>query len=130
MSWYDESVFYHIYPLGLSGAPALNDYGDVVHRLPELEPWIDHIKEIGCNALYIGPLFESVGHGYETTDYKTLDRRLGDNEDLKHFVQIFLLSWDILTLLLPRVLLIKALMFWQKKTVYDLPYNVSIIQAQ
>lgn len=88
MAWYDESVFYHIYPLGLSGAPALNDYGDVVHRLPELEPWIDHIKEIGCNALYIGPLFESVGHGYETTDYKTLDRRLGDNEDLKHFVQI------------------------------------------
>ena len=87
MSWYDESVFYHIYPLGLSGAPALNDYGDVVHRLPELEPWIDHIKEIGCNALYIGPLFESVGHGYETTDYKTLDRRLGDNEDLKLFVQ-------------------------------------------
>lgn len=87
MAWYDESVFYHIYPLGLSGAPALNDYGDVVHRLPELEPWIDHIKEIGCNALYIGPLFESVGHGYETTDYKTLDRRLGDNEDLKHFVQ-------------------------------------------
>ena len=50
--------------------------------------------------------------------------------NLKHFVQIFFLSWDILTLLLPRVLLIKALMFWQKKTVYDLPYNVSIIQAQ
>ena len=87
MAWYDESIFYHIYPLGLSGAPALNDKGDVVHRLKDLEVWIDHIKEIGCNALYIGPLFESVGHGYETTDYKTLDRRLGDNEDLKHFVK-------------------------------------------
>ena len=78
MAWYDESVFYHIYPLGLTGAPAQNDYGEVIHRLPKLLPWIDHIKEIGCNAIYIGPLFESVGHGYETTDYRTLDRRLGD----------------------------------------------------
>lgn len=87
MAWYDESIFYHIYPLGLSGAPPLNEQGDVAHRLRDMEPWIDHILEIGCNALYIGPLFESVGHGYETTDYKKLDRRLGDNEDLKHFVQ-------------------------------------------
>lgn len=88
MAWYDKSVFYHIYPLGLSGAPALNDGGEIVHRLREMEPWIDHILSIGCNALYIGPLFESVGHGYETTDYYTLDRRLGDNDDLKHFVQV------------------------------------------
>ena len=87
MAWYDESVFYHIYPLGLTGAQAQNDYGEVVHRLPKLLPWIDHIKEIGCNAIYIGPLFESVGHGYETTDYRTLDRRLGDNDDLKEFVR-------------------------------------------
>ena len=87
MAWYDESVFYHIYPLGLSGAPALNEKGEITHRLREMECWIDHIREIGCNALYIGPLFESVGHGYETTDYKTLDRRLGDNEDLVHFVK-------------------------------------------
>ena len=43
-------------------------------------------EEIGCTALYIGPLFESVGHGYETTDYKKLDSRLGTNEDLKNFV--------------------------------------------
>ncbi len=87
MAWYDEAVFYHIYPLGLCDAPKENEYGEVVHRLQELTGWIDHIKEIGCNAIYIGPLFESVGHGYETTDYKKLDSRLGDNEDLKEFVK-------------------------------------------
>ena len=86
MSWYNEAVFYHIYPLGLTGAPKQNEYGEPVHRLNTLLPWIDHIKEIGCTALYIGPLFESVGHGYETTDYRKLDSRLGDNEDLKNFV--------------------------------------------
>ena len=86
MAWYDEAVFYHIYPLGLTGAPKQNTYGEPEHRLKEVFPWIRHMKEIGCNALYIGPLFESVGHGYETTDYKKLDSRLGTNEDLKDFV--------------------------------------------
>ncbi len=86
MAWYDEAIFYHIYPLGLTGAPKENAYGEPEHRLNTLLPWIDHIKSIGCNAIYIGPLFESVGHGYETTDYKKLDCRLGDNQDLKNFV--------------------------------------------
>lgn len=86
MAWYNEAVFYHIYPLGLTGAPKQNPYGEPVHRLNTLLPWISHIKAIGCNALYIGPLFESVGHGYETTDYKKLDSRLGSNEDLTNFV--------------------------------------------
>ncbi len=86
MAWYDEAVFYHIYPLGLTGAPKENSYGEPVHRLTTLIPWIKHIRKIGCTALYIGPLCESVGHGYETTDYKKLDSRLGTNEDLKAFV--------------------------------------------
>ncbi len=87
MAWYDEAVFYHIYPLGLTGAPKENTYSEPVHRLNTLYPWITHIKALGCDAIYIGPLFESVGHGYETTDYKKLDSRLGSNEDLTNFVK-------------------------------------------
>ena len=86
MAWYDEAIFYHIYPLGLLGCPHENDYGEPVHRLPKLKPWIKHIADMGFNGIYIGPLFESVGHGYETTDYYRLDSRLGTNEDLKEFV--------------------------------------------
>ena len=86
MAWYDEAIFYHIYPLGMTGAPKQNEYGEPVERLNKLLPWISHIKNIGCNAIYIGPLFESVGHGYETTDYRKLDSRLGTNETLKDFV--------------------------------------------
>ncbi len=86
MAWYDEAVFYHIYPLGMTGAPKQNSYGEPVSRLNTLIPWISHIKAHGFNALYIGPLFESVGHGYETTDYKKLDSRLGTNKDLTDFV--------------------------------------------
>ena len=88
MAWYDEAVFYHIYPLGLAGAPEKNPYEEPVSRIRDIFPWISHVKEIGCNAIYIGPLFESEGHGYETTDYKKLDGRLGTNEDLKEFVRL------------------------------------------
>ena len=88
MAWYDNAIFYHIYPLGLTGAPQRNDYGQPVHRLHSLGPWIDHLRDLGCNALYIGPLFESVGHGYETTDYRRVDSRLGTNEDLRKLVDL------------------------------------------
>ncbi len=86
MAWYDEAIFYHIYPLGMTGAPKQNSYGEPVARLNTLLPWIEHLEKMGFNALYIGPLFESVGHGYETTDYKKLDSRLGTNQDLTDFV--------------------------------------------
>jgi len=86
MAWYDEAVFYHIYPLGLTGAPKRNDYGEPAHRLPTLLPWVSHLRKLGVTALYIGPLFESVGHGYETTDYRKVDARLGTNDDLAQFV--------------------------------------------
>ena len=87
MKWYENGVFYHIYPIGMTGAPRQNPGYVDEHRLNRLYPWINHIKKLGCNAIYIGPLFESVGHGYETTDYKKLDSRLGDNDDLKKFVK-------------------------------------------
>lgn len=86
-SWYNEAVFYHVYPLGLTGAPKENNEEEVVHRLRDLYPWIEHIKELECTAIYIGPLFESTTHGYDTRDYKLVDRRLGDNEDFKVFVE-------------------------------------------
>jgi glycosidase len=69
------------------GAPKENHQLEVEHRLPKLLPWVDHIQSLGCTAVYIGPLFESTSHGYDTRDYKQVDRRLGDNEDFKTFVR-------------------------------------------
>ena len=86
MAWYEDALFYHIYPLGLTDAPKQNSYAAPEPRLRQLWDWLPHIRTIGCNAIYIGPLSESVGHGYETTDYKKLDSRLGTNEDLRDFV--------------------------------------------
>ena len=86
--WYEEAVFYHMYPIGMTGAPRRNDRSAVVHRFTELtEKWLPLLDTAGFNAVYIGPLFESESHGYDTTDYRMVDRRLGDNEDFRIFVQ-------------------------------------------
>ena len=83
LSWVNESVFYHIYPLGFCGAPQQNEGGEPVPRIEKLLGWIPHLREMQVNALYLGPVFESSEHGYDTSDYYTFDRRLGANEDFK-----------------------------------------------
>ncbi len=85
--WFEEAVFYHMYPIGMTGAPRRNEQTEVTHRFDQLLKWLPHVQDIGCTAIYIGPLFESTSHGYDTRDYKLVDRRLGDNEDFKRFVQ-------------------------------------------
>jgi glycosidase len=86
MAWYDSAVFYHIYPLGLCGCPHENN-GETGAHFDKLNEWAAHANRIGCNAIYIGPLFESGSHGYDTIDYRLVDRRLGTNEDFKEFVK-------------------------------------------
>ena len=85
--WYEEAVFYHIYPLGLTGAPRENT-GEKRDGFAKLKLWIPYMKEMGFTALYIGPLFESSTHGYDTKDYRKVDVRLGSNEDFKEFVSL------------------------------------------
>lgn len=85
-SWAQDSIFYHIYPLGHCGAESQNDFR-LPHkaRLDQLRAWIDHLRWLGADALYLGPLFESTAHGYDTADYYHLDRRLGSDETLAAF---------------------------------------------
>lgn len=84
MKWYENAVFYHIYPIGYFGCPRQNDFqSEPTHKILKLIDDIPHIKELGCNAIYFGPVFESSAHGYDTADYTKIDRRLGTNEDFK-----------------------------------------------
>ncbi len=88
--WANDAQCYHIYPLGLCGAPAHNDQtSPPVARLNQLHGWIEHLQALGSNLLYLGPVFESTAHGYDTIDYFTLDRRIGTNADLQHLIAAF-----------------------------------------
>ena len=82
MSWVNESILYHIYPLGFCGAPQKND-GVLTPRIEKLVDWIPHLKDLSVNGVYLGPVFSSSEHGYDTKDYYQIDCRLGDNETFK-----------------------------------------------
>lgn len=84
--WAYESVFYQIYPLGFCGAPFEND-GVLTPRIRKVIDWIPHIKNLGANAIYFSPVFESDTHGYNTRDYKKIDVRIGTNQDFKEVCQ-------------------------------------------
>ncbi len=89
-NWTKDAIFYHIYPLGFCGAPYQNDfYAPAENRLDILLPWMDHIQSLGVNAVYLGPVFQSSSHGYDTADYYQVDRRLGDNGALATISRAF-----------------------------------------
>ena len=78
--WFEKSAFYHIYPLGFCGALDADRTGGE-NRIGKIAEWIPHMQKIGINALYLGPVFESDRHGYDTVDYNKIDGRLGTNAD-------------------------------------------------
>lgn len=50
---------------------------------------IDYIQELGINAIYLTPIFQSVSnHKYDISDYFTVDPQFGTMEDLKKLVRI------------------------------------------
>lgn len=90
MNWWRSAVFYHIYPFGYcdvapAALPADQPAADPA-PLAQITDDLSRIAELGCNALYLGPLCESDAHGYDTRDYYTADRRLGTNAAVSDLV--------------------------------------------
>ncbi|MGN0317320.1 MAG: alpha-amylase family glycosyl hydrolase [Lachnospira sp.] len=84
--WYEEAAFYQFFPLGFCDGLRDND-GIMKRNILEVADWIPHLKELGINAVYFSPVFESDYHGYDTRDYRMIDKRLGTNEDFALLVK-------------------------------------------
>ncbi|RJL22830.1 alpha-amylase family glycosyl hydrolase [Bailinhaonella thermotolerans] len=85
--WPESAVWWQVYPLGFTGAPASASPGEpVAHRLRGLEPWLDYLAGLGCTGLALGPVFASETHGYDTVDHFRIDPRLGDEGDFDRLV--------------------------------------------
>jgi glycosidase len=89
MLWSDHAIWWHVYPLGFLGAErtALPPGEPPRHRLPVLANWLDHLLELGCNGLALGPVFASETHGYDTVDHFRVDPRLGTEDDLIELIE-------------------------------------------
>lgn len=86
MAWIDHAIFWHIYPLGAAGVDVRGDH-HAGQGLKELQATLDHVVELGCSGVILGPIFASHTHGYDTTDHFAIDERLGTMEDFEAFVE-------------------------------------------
>ncbi|MAT68668.1 MAG: alpha-amylase [Planctomycetaceae bacterium] len=88
MSASQETIWWHVYPLGFFGAGGAAELppGEVYHRLGQLEPWLDYAAQLGCTGLALGPIFASETHGYDTIDHARIDPRLGDDHDFDKLI--------------------------------------------
>lgn len=82
--WLDNAVFYEIYPQSFldTNADGIGDFQGIINKL-------DYIKDLGFNALWINPCFDSPfgDAGYDVADYYTVAPRYGTNEDLKRLFE-------------------------------------------
>lgn len=76
--WVQHAIWWHVYPLGFTGADTTGADRSPALGLDHLTSWLDHAVTLGVNGVALGPVFESATHGYDTLDYFTIDSRLGD----------------------------------------------------
>lgn len=78
-NWLKDAVFYEIYPQSFNDTnnDGIGDINGIIEKL-------DYIKDLGCNALWINPCYDSPfkDAGYDVRDYKKVAPRYGTNQDL------------------------------------------------
>jgi len=100
--WIQDAIFYQIFPDRFAN-------GDLTNDPPNVRPWnlpptrngfqggdlrgiiqkIDYLRDLGINAIYLNPIFQSsTTHRYHTTDYYKIDPLLGDLQDFKALIEI------------------------------------------
>ncbi|MEJ5997853.1 alpha-amylase family protein [Corynebacterium sp. H130] len=87
--WAEHTVWWHVYPLGFTGAPTrpTPEERALTPRLTHITNNLDYLIELGGNGLALGPIFTSNSHGYDTLDYFEIDPRLGTMADFDELVR-------------------------------------------
>lgn len=93
--WVYDTTLYQIYPLGMLDCPfdaphientEAQDAERSLHRVCSLIDWAPYLEQLGAGAILLNPVFSSDTHGYNTRDLRTIDCRLGTNEDFAQTV--------------------------------------------
>jgi len=75
--WARGAVFYEVFVRSFADAN-----GDGKGDLQGLTAKLDYLEELGVDALWLMPVFKSPSyHGYDTTDYETINPDYGTNAD-------------------------------------------------
>jgi glycosidase len=92
-AWLREAVIYHVFVDRFAPDPGagwretrdLNAFWGGTLR--GLTARLDHIADLGATAIWLSPVFPSpTHHGYDATDYRTIEPRLGTTDDLRELI--------------------------------------------
>lgn len=100
--WVKHAVFYQIFPERFANGDPANDPDGVLPWGGKPEPHnffggdlqgvidhLDHLAELGVNAIYFTPIFEATtNHKYDTSDYMKIDPHFGDTATLRRLVEL------------------------------------------
>ncbi len=82
--WWQQGVIYQIYPRSFADSD-----GDGVGDLPGVIGHLDHLVELGVDALWLSPIYPSPGRdvGYDVSDHEAIDPAYGAPEDFDRLVR-------------------------------------------
>ena len=101
--WVNQTVWYQIFPDRFCNGDQSNDSKETFDWYQEnvqgSNPFyggdlkgiiskIDYIKKLGCNGIYLNPIFlAQSNHKYDTTDYFKIDPQFGTMEDFDNLIR-------------------------------------------
>jgi cyclomaltodextrinase / maltogenic alpha-amylase / neopullulanase len=93
-AWANSALVYQVFPDRFypgNGHPwkkaksLLDFYGGTLRGVTDK---LDYIQSLGFNAIWLNPFFKTTSHhGYNASDYYTVEPRLGTNADLKELIE-------------------------------------------
>ncbi len=72
--WWKEAVVYQIYPRSFNDSD-----GDGIGDIPGIIERLDHLDDLGVDAVWLNPVYESPQHdnGYDVSDYRAIHPEFG-----------------------------------------------------
>jgi alpha-glucosidase len=79
-TWWQDAIIYQIYPRSFQ-----DTNGDGVGDLPGVTQRLDHLRELGVDALWLSPIFPSPmrDFGYDVADYTAISPDFGTMDDFR-----------------------------------------------
>ena len=82
--WWRDAVVYQVYPRSWADSD-----GDGLGDLPGITAHLDHLADLGVDAVWLSPFYPSPQNdaGYDVSDYRDVDPRLGTLADADALVE-------------------------------------------
>jgi glycosidase len=87
LPWWNNTVFYEVFVRSFADSTTGPLAGDGIGDLQGLIEKLDYLEELGVGGLWLMPIMEAASyHGYDATDYYTVESDYGTNEDFKRLI--------------------------------------------